>query len=189
MIETLISSKTRIKLLLKFFLNSNTTSYLRSLESEFGESTNGIRLELNRLEKAGMLTSFLQGNKKLFKANKDHPLFNEVHNIMLKHIGLDKVVENVVERLGDVQQVYLAGSFSRGIDSQVIDLIIIGDIDIEYLVRLIRKVEKLIKRKVRYLIYEPVEFSSIEWDSFDPKPLLLWNHSGIHMGASTFETK
>ena len=56
MIETLISSKTRIKLLLKFFLNSNTTSYLRSLESEFGESTNAIRVELNRLENAGMLS-------------------------------------------------------------------------------------------------------------------------------------
>ena len=55
MIETLISSKTRIKLLLKFFLNSNTTAYLRSLESEFGESTNAIRIELNRLEEAGML--------------------------------------------------------------------------------------------------------------------------------------
>ena len=50
MLETLISSKTRIKLLLKFFLNSKTKSYLRNLESEFGESTNAIRVELNRLE-------------------------------------------------------------------------------------------------------------------------------------------
>ncbi len=74
MLETLISSKTRIKLLLKFFLNSKTTSYLRGLESEFGDSTNAIRLELNRLEKAGMLTAFMQGNKKMFTANTDHPL-------------------------------------------------------------------------------------------------------------------
>jgi len=62
MIEALISSKTRIKLLLKFFLNSNATSYLRGLESEFGESTNSIRIELNRFEEAGMLTSYNQGN-------------------------------------------------------------------------------------------------------------------------------
>ena len=53
MIEALISSKTRIKLLLKFFLNSKTTSYLRGLEAEFGESSNAIRIELNRFEKAG----------------------------------------------------------------------------------------------------------------------------------------
>jgi hypothetical protein len=175
MIETLISSKTRIKLLLKFFLNSNTTAYLRSLESEFGDSTNAIRLELNRLEKAGMLSSYTEGNKKLFKANTRHPLYNEIHNILLKHIGLDKVVENVIERLGDVHKVYLAGSFSRGIDSQVIDLLIIGNIDIPYLVQLIEKVEGLIHRKVRYLIYASGEQDQIDWGSFNPRPLLLWN--------------
>ncbi len=179
MIETLISSKTRIKLLLKFFLNCNTTAYLRSLESEFGDSTNGIRLELNRMEKAGMLSSHMEGNKKFFQANTEHPLYEEIHNILLKHIGLDKVVENVVERLGDVLEVYLAGSFSRGIDSQIIDLIFIGKIDINYLVQLLQKVEKRINRKVRYLIYEPEEKSDIDWNSFDPRPLLLWNNNGL----------
>lgn len=175
MIDTLISSKTRIKLLLKFFLNSNTTAYLRSLQTEFEESSNGIRLELNKLEKAGMLSSSLQGNKKIFQANVQHPLFNEIHNILLKHIGLDKVVENVVERLGEVDRVYLVGEFSRGIDSQVIDLIFIGDIDTTYLINLIEKVERLIKRKVRYLIYSKTEFENIDWNTFKPEPLLLWS--------------
>ncbi len=174
MIETLISSKTRIKLLLKFFLNSNTTSYLRELEGEFGESTNAIRLELNRLEQAGMLSSYNQGNKKYFQANRTHPLFDEVHNILLKHIGLDKVVESVIERMGDVRRVYLAGSFSTGIDSQIIDLIFVGDIDIQYLVNLLQKVEKVIKRKVRYLIYQTSEINQIDWENFEQRPLLLW---------------
>ena len=175
MIETLISSKTRIKLLLKFFLNSNNTAYLRGLEGEFGESTNAIRLELNRLEKAGMLSSSIEGNKKLFKANTKHPLFQEVHNIVLKHVGLDKVVINVIERLGDVKEVYLAGSFSRGLDSQVIDLIFIGNIDINSLIKLIDKVEHVIRRKIRYLIYQPGEKDDIDWSAFTPKPLMLWN--------------
>ena len=69
MIETLISSKTRIKLLLKFFLNSSSRSYLRGLETEFGDSSNAIRLELNRFEKAGMLKTCTEGNKKYFQAN------------------------------------------------------------------------------------------------------------------------
>lgn len=176
MIDTLISSKTRIKLLLKFFLNHNTTAYLRGLESEFGESSNAIRLELNRLEQAGMLSSFADGNKKYFQANTAHPLFEEIHRIILKHIGLDKVVDDVIERLGNVLKVYLAGSFSRGLDSQIIDLIFIGDIDINYLVRLIERVEKLIHRKIRYLIYAPDESKQIDWSSFNPHPLLLWNN-------------
>ncbi len=175
MIETLISSKTRIKLLLKFFLNSQTTSYLRSLESEFGESSNAIRVELNRLEKAGMLSSSLQGNKKIFQANTGHPLFSEIHNILLKHIGLDRVIENVIERLGDVEQVYLIGEFSRGLDSQIIDLVFIGNIKKAYLIHLIERVEDLIHRKVRYLIYSTEEFEEIDWGKLETQPLLLWS--------------
>ncbi|MCB0525547.1 MAG: ArsR family transcriptional regulator [Saprospiraceae bacterium] len=175
MIDALISSKTRIKLLLKFFLNSEATAYLRSLESEFGESTNGIRLELNRLENAGLLRSQAAGNKKIFRANTQHPLFGEIHNILIKHIGLDQIIENVIQRLGNVQKVYLVGEFSKGIDSQVIDLILIGDFDKTYLTQLVEKAEKLIGRKIRYLIYNNKEANSIDWESYYPSPLLLWS--------------
>lgn len=174
MIETLISSKTRVKLLLKFFLNSSTKAYLRGLESEFGESSNAIRLELNRLEGAGMLTSEQSGNKKVFTANTQHPLFNEVHNILLKYVGLDQVIEKVIIRLGDVDKVFVTGSFARGQDSQIIDLILIGAIKKAYLIELIEKVEDLIDRKVRYVVYSADEEASIDWSTFDTKPLLLW---------------
>lgn len=174
MIETLISSKTRVKLLLKFFLNSNLTAYLRSLESEFGESSNAIRLELNRLEQSGMLSSFMDGNKKMFQANIKHPLFNEIHNIVMKHIGLDKVIHDVIESLGEVDKVYLAGKFAEGLDSSVIDLIFVGNIDKFFLLKLIDKVEKLIDRKIRYVIYERPEWNEQIKCSFNPLPLLLW---------------
>ena len=175
MIETLISSKTRIKLLLKFFLNSKTKAYLRSLEGEFGESTNAIRLELNKLEKAGMLSAELEGNKKVFTANTKHPLFKEIHNIIRKHIGLDRIIETVVERLGEVEKVYLVGEFSRGLDSDIIDLIFIGNIDQAYLINLIAKAEQLVNRKIRYLIYSEKELEKINWENFKPEPLLIWS--------------
>ena len=172
MIETLISSKTRIKLLLKFFLNSSTKSYLRGLESEFGDSSNAIRLELNRLEKAGMLSSSSEGNKKIFQANKKHPLFEEIHNIVLKHIGFDKIIENVVERLGDVEKGCVSGAFAKGMDSTIIDLVFIGQVNKSYLIELIEKVEKLIGRKVRYVIFDKEEEHLIEANMH---PLLLWS--------------
>ncbi|MCF8282892.1 MAG: ArsR family transcriptional regulator [Bacteroidales bacterium] len=177
MLETLISSKTRIKLLLKFFLNSNMTAYLRSLETEFGESTNGIRLELNRLEEAGMLSSFFDGNKKMFRANTAHPLFGEIHNILLKTIGLDQVVLSVIERLGDVEQVFLVGEFAKGNDSPIIDLVFIGEVDKSFLLKVVERVEELIKRKIRYLIYGREEFDlSLRLDTnFDTASLLLWS--------------
>jgi len=175
MIETLISNKTRIKLLVKFFLNSSTTSYLRGLESEFGDSSNAIRLELNRLEKAEMLKSSLNGNKKIFTANTAHPLFKDIHNLILKHVGIDKIINTVADRLGDLDEVYLTGTFAKGIDSQIIDLIFVGNIEKNYLIQLVEKVEKLIQRKIRYIIYQRDEISDKAWKQFSTEPLLLWS--------------
>jgi len=175
MIEALISSKTRIKLLLKFFLNSSTTAYLRGLESEFGESTNAIRLELNSLEKAGMLVSELSGNKKIFRANIQHPLFREVHTILMKYLGLDQIIENVVKRLGEVEKVCLTGDFARGLDSPIIDLIFVGNIDRHYLIQLIEKVETLVKRRIRFIIYSREEYPEVIKSHSEVEPLLLWS--------------
>ena len=176
MIETLISSKTRIKLLLKFFLNSETTAYLRSLETEFGDSTNSIRVELNRLEHAGMLSSAMKGNKKLFKANTKHPLFNEIHSIVIKHLGFDTIIDKVINQLGQVQQVYLTGPLAKGQDSKEIELILIGEVNETYLLDLINRVEKLIKRKVKYQIWDAALWSESDLMEFDSKPFLIWEN-------------
>jgi len=64
-LDSLITSQTRVKLLLKFFLNPERRSYLRELAEEFGESTNSVRVELNRLNEAGLLTSFDEGRTKV----------------------------------------------------------------------------------------------------------------------------
>lgn len=175
MIEAIISSKTRVKLLLKFFLNSSTTAYLRSLEGEFGDSSNAIRVELNRLEKAGMLVSKMSGNKKIFQANTQHPLFSEINKIIMKHVGLDRIIENVIERLGDVEKVFVIGDFAKGIDRNIIDLLFIGNIDKEYLVHLVGKAEELINRKIRYLVYTIEEFEVAGPDLMKADTLLLWS--------------
>jgi len=175
MIETLITSKTRIKLLLKFFLNSNATSYLRNLEEEFGESTNAIRLELNKFEEAKMLTSQQEGKKKIFRVNTSHPLFKDLHSIVLKYIGIDKIVEHVIQRLGSLERVYLTGNLSRGQDADIIDLVFIGNIDKVFLAELIEKAESRIHRRIRWINYIPSEFSMEKITQNDTEPLLLWS--------------
>lgn len=153
MLDTLISSKTRIKLLTRLFLNPSSSAYLRRLAEDFRESTNAVRLELNRFEDAGMLLSETQGNKKIFKANEKHPLFKDINNIVLKYVGIDKIVEIVIGRLGDLDQLYLSGDYAEGKDTGIIDLIFVGAIDKSYLVKLIEKAENLIHKKVRYIHY------------------------------------
>jgi len=174
MIEALISSKTRIKLLLKFFLNSNNEAYLRGLQSEFGESSNGIRVELNRLSKAGLLSAHSKGNKKFFQANKTHPLFADIHKILLKYVGIEILIENVIKRLGNVHLVYLVGDIAKGKDSPIIDLIVIGNIDRSYLRTLIEKAEKLIDKKVRYMSFEIKEWEKYSASTLEDNALLIY---------------
>lgn len=175
MLGTLITSKTRIKLLLKFFLNSSNTGYLKNLESEFEDSSNGIRLELNKFEEAGLLTSAQVGNKKIFQANTRHPMFTDIHNILLKYTGIDQIIDTVVKRLGNVQSVYLTGSFAKGLESNIIDIILIGDINKEYLINLIDKAEPLVGKKIRYVLYSIDEFKKNKTSILEEEHLLIWN--------------
>jgi DNA-binding transcriptional ArsR family regulator len=176
MIGTLITSQTRIKLLKKFFLNGSTTAHLRGLESEFGDSSNAIRIELNRLEDAGLLHSLREGNKKVYQANRKHPLFGDIHSIIMKETGLDRVIEKVIHRIGDLISVYLTGDFAKGKDSPVIDLILVGSgIDREYLANKVIQAEKMVGRKVSYIILDPSEADAF-LDKSKPSDLLpLWN--------------
>ena len=161
--------------MLKFFLNDSSSSYLRHLESEFGESSNAIRIELNRFENAGLLKSFTKGNRKYFQANNSHPLFRDIHNIILKYVGIDKVVENVVHKLGDLDRIFLIGEFAEGRDNGIIDFIFVGEnLDTAYLLRLIEKAEKLIHRKVRYLVMNKKEFEEYATKNGNGGVLLLW---------------
>ena len=175
MIDALITSKTRIKLLTRLFLNANSSAYLRGLEGEFGESSNSIRLELNRFEKAGLLTSSQEGMKKVFRANTRHPLFLDIHNILLKHLGLDQVIQKVISGLGDICRLYVTGDYANGMDTGVIELLFIGNsVDGEYLANLINKAEKLINRKISYSINSEEEEKDFLLGKEDTDFLLLW---------------
>ena len=88
MLESLITSKTRLRLLVKFFLNIANKGYLNSLANEFGESTNSVRKELNNLSSAGYLEKYNENNRVIYKANVSHPLFKIIQKVFINFITL-----------------------------------------------------------------------------------------------------
>ena len=161
MLDSLITSKTRIKLLLKFFINPETKAYLRELAKEFGESTNSVRVELNRLTKANLLISQNRGRTILYNANTEHGFFRDIQNIALKYVGIDRIAENMAKSLGEVQFAYIIGDYAKGKDSGIIDLVLIGKINQATLRQLIEKTEKLINRKIRAMTLTEKEFKKL----------------------------
>jgi DNA-binding transcriptional regulator PaaX len=71
-------------------MNPETSAHLRGLATEFDESTNGVRVELNRLSEAGLLESSQSGNKIYYQANTKHGLYPEINSIVRKYLGIDQ---------------------------------------------------------------------------------------------------
>jgi DNA-binding transcriptional ArsR family regulator len=154
MLDSIVTSKTRVKLLLKFFSHNNS-SYLRSLAKEFDESTNAVRVELNRLTDAGLLTSGEEGKTKMYRANNAHPFFEEIKNMVSKFLGLDLLLEQVVRRLGNVERAYIIGDYAKGIDSGTIEMVLIGkEIDQDYLEFLVNKTYEKVQRRIKVTVLE-----------------------------------
>jgi hypothetical protein len=172
-LESLITSQTRIKLLVRFFLNQSNHGYLRGLAEEFKESSNAIRLELNRFEKAGLLISFLKGNKKIYKANGNHPLSNDIHNIVLKYVGIDQAIEEVIHRMGNLKEAWVTGDFAVGNDNKFVNILLIGkEINKSALSDLTAKAETMISHKISCKTILPEEKDG--YFGFEKAGLLLW---------------
>ncbi len=153
MLGELITSKTRLRLLIKFFISQANRGYLNGLATEMGESTNSIRKELNHLQGAGYLEKIKVDNKVEYKANAKHPLFDVLQKVVLKHLGLEEIVETVLDRMGEVEKIILIGDYARGNDSGNIEVFLIGkDLNMQYISQLEEKIEKLIGRKVSFYL-------------------------------------
>ena len=151
MLANLITSKTRLRLLVKFFINTANDGYLRGLATEMHENTNSIRKELNNLSDAGFIIRKEQESKVIYKANKQHPFFSLLQQIVRKHIGLDDIIESIVDRIGTINRVFLIGDYAKGIDSGQIDVVIEGDVvDEKYLAQLKPKIEKEIRKTITF---------------------------------------
>jgi hypothetical protein len=170
----LISSKTRIKLLVRFFFNPQARSYLRELAKEFKVSTNSIREELNQLRRTNLLRSQKNGRQVYYTANEEHPLFDELKSMVGKVMGIDQVIDGLVNRLGDLERAYLIDDYAEGKDTGIIDLVLVGNIDQYHLNDLSRKTERYIKRKIRSLVLTGTEYQELLPKLKDRPQLLIW---------------
>ncbi len=173
----LIASKTRVKLLMRFFFNPEARSYLRELAKEFNLSSNAVREELNQLKKTELLKSEKNGRQVFYKANTNHALFPELKSMVSKVMGIDQVIDSIIERLGNLESAYLIDDYAEGKDTGIIDIILVGDIDHYHLNDLSRKTERYIKRKIRALVLSLDEFNAF-LPKLERRPrVLIWESS------------
>ena len=130
MLSTLITSNTRVRLLVKFFLNPTMKAYLRQLADEFGESTNSVRIELNRLTEAGLLKSYAEINMIMYQAKTFYSLFPEIK----KNVSKITRIDQIIQLLGFLHSAYLICDYAIVLDSDAIEVILVREkVDKDYL--------------------------------------------------------
>lgn len=178
LLSGIISSKTRIKLLVRFFFNPKTRSYLRELAKEFNVSSNAVREELNQLTSTDLLKAEKNGRQVYYMANTEHSLFPELKSMVGKVMGIDRVIDGIVNRLGKLERAYLIDDYAEGKDTGIIDILLIGDINQYHLNDLSRKTERYINRKIRSLVLTQEEYSNFRSDLEKRPYVLIWtNHA------------
>ncbi len=159
MLTKIFSSRTRINLFLKLFLNPEISCYLRELAREFQLTPNALKEELDNLSTAGYLGKEQRGQSIFYKANTNHPFFPEINSIVKKYYGIDKIVEHILNDLGKVEAIYALDDYAEGRDSGIVDLLIVGNVNIEKIQRWKPNLEKEIKRKIRVMEMNAQEFT------------------------------
>ena len=174
----LITSKVRARILMRLFLNPDRKAYLRQLATEFKVSPSQIKEELDNLTGADLLSSKKEGRQINFFANTKHSLFPELNSMARKAVGMDRILDSIIRRLGNLQQAFVIDDYAEGKDSGLIDLVLVGDINWANLEDLIRKTESYIQRKIRALVFTPEEFKKNLLLMQNRPVLLLWDDKG-----------
>ena len=159
-IAYIFKSKTRAAIFRLYFTNPEAEYYLRELERTLSTPVSMIRKELLRLEEAGIFVSRKRGNLTFFSLNKVYPLFNELKSIVLKTVGAAGLLKQALTKVKGIEASFIYGSFARAQEraGSDIDLLIIGKIDENVLLKEINAAEKSLKREINYTIFSQQEF-------------------------------
>jgi len=131
-------------------------------------------VELNRLTEAKLLKSVNSGRTVEYRANKDHSLFKDLQSVVKKFVGIDTLAEELAAKLGNVQAAYVIGDYAKGVDSGLIDLVLVGNVNEGQLNEMTEKTEGLIDRKIRTLVLQQSDLEKLDKHLDLKHALFVW---------------
>jgi predicted nucleotidyltransferase len=156
MLEAIISSKTRVKLLTLFLLSPEREYYVREIVRTTEENINAVRRELANLESFGLISGMKKGNLQYYSVNRNFFLYEDLQKILLKTEGVARVIKEKITNLETIDCMFIYGSFATGKAraKSDIDLFIVGDLDENQLIPIIHESEHAINREINYTLMQ-----------------------------------
>jgi len=161
MLEILLSSRVRAKVLATIFLTPGESHNAWGLAQRLSENYSAVWKELVRLEKSRILISEKRGNSKDYRVNEECPIAPDLRSIVLKTEGVGRVITEKLRGLDSVKMAFIFGSYASGeADARSdLDLMIVGKINLEQLAPLISEVERELNRPINYVIHSEDEWN------------------------------
>ncbi len=160
MLEDIIISRVRVKVLTLFLSNPGAMLYVREIVRQTEEEINAIRRELAHLEKCGMVSHEARANRVYYTFRRDYPLYFELLELVVKTTGLGGQILKLKAKLGKLKFVMLSGTFARGgtPPTNNVDLLVVGTVVLPELAQIVRNEETRRKREINYTVMTEEEF-------------------------------
>ena len=160
LLAEILSSKIRAEIFRLLFGINDKALYMRDIERRSGFAIGTIQGELKKLSNLDLVLRDIDGNRTYYRANKNHPLYEDIHNLVLKTTGLVDVLKNALDTK-KIKLAFVFGSFARGEENAEsdIDLMVIGNLGLRDVTRLLSDTEGKILREINPHVYSETEFS------------------------------
>ena len=169
MVDILFKSKIRQKILSRFFANEGRRFYINEMARLVNTTQGTCRRELNKLVDMGVLTTTKEGNLLYYRVNKQTPLYREFSAIIQKTIGIEAKLKSLLQGFKGISYAFIFGSYAKREfkPESDIDVVIIGIVEEDSLIKVFKDVERAIGREINYHIYTEKEFrNKLRTDSF-----------------------
>ena len=159
MLDLLISSTARVKVITLFIMEADRSFHQREISRRTGVHLQAVQREMSRLEKFGLITKRPEGNRAMYEVNRNFFLFPELKGMIFKTAGLGSIIKEQIKTEAGIEVAFIYGSYAKNDENAKsdIDLFIVGDIPAKKLSAVLRKVQKQTMREINYVIFPRAE--------------------------------
>lgn len=161
MLQHIIPSKTRRKILALFFQNINQSFHLRKVAREVDEEINAVKRELDILEEERLLKKERRVNKVIYSLNPKYLFYDEFLRIFTKECNLIQIVLKNLSKIGKLKYIVLSHKFAKRqkITEGEVYLLLVGVVVLPEVTKIIAEEEKNYGSEINYTVMTEEEFN------------------------------
>lgn len=188
MLEELLGSKARVRILEVFLLNLGRDFYQREISNVTNLPIRAVQREVERLVKIGFVEKQIRGNRNYYRCRRDFPIFKELKSIILKTVAIGSVLRDYLQNKRErIELAFIYGSYAKGEENITsdIDILILGNITSKDVSMLFSPAKDSLRREINFVVYNKVEFLKKKESHFlrnvlkEPKIFLIGDEDGL----------